>query len=72
MKHMNLETLMDILDWFDDDLFDYLNHILLTKLDGKERIQRAMPYLCEHAGQLIASHSGTEITYPEEQTVFSA
>lgn len=29
MKHMDLVTLMDILDWFDDDLYDYLNHILL-------------------------------------------
>ena len=42
MKHMNIETLMDILDWFDDGLYDYLDHILLTKPDGEARICRAM------------------------------
>ena len=40
MKHMNIETLIDILDWFDDGLYDYLNHILLSKLDGEARIRR--------------------------------
>ena len=35
MKHMNIETLMDILDWFDDGLYDYLDHILLTKPTAK-------------------------------------
>ena len=27
MKRMNLEALMDILDWFDDGLYDYLSLI---------------------------------------------
>ena len=49
MKHMNIETLMDILDWFDDGLYDYLNHILLSKLDGEARIRRAMPELRKYA-----------------------
>lgn len=65
MKHMNLEMLMDILDWFDDDLFDYLNHILLTKVDSEERIRRALPSLRKHARELVISHRGTELAYPE-------
>ena len=27
MKHMSFETLMDVLDWFDDSLYDYVHHI---------------------------------------------
>ena len=32
MTHMNFETLMDILDWFDDDLYDYINPVSYTHL----------------------------------------
>ena len=49
MKHMSFETLMDVLDWFDDSLYDYVHHILLSKLDGEDRIRRAMPLLQRHA-----------------------
>lgn len=72
MKHMNIETLMDILDWFDDDLYDYINHILLCKLDGEERIRRAMPSLRKHARALVIAHRGTESAYPEGQYRFTA
>ena len=65
MKHMNIETLIDILDWFDDGLYDYLIHILLTKLDGKARIRRAMPELRKYARSLVAAHRGTDRAYPE-------
>ena|SRR5699024_2833466 len=65
MKRMNIETLMDILDWFDDGLYDYLNHILLTKLDGEMRIRRAMPELRKYACSLVTAHRGTDCAYPE-------
>ena len=65
MKHMNIETLIDILDWFDDGLYDYLIHILLTKLDGKASIRRAMPELRKYARSLVAAHRGTDSAYPE-------
>ena len=65
MKHMNIETIMDILDWFDDGLYDYLNHILLSKLDGEVRIRRAMPELRKYARSLVAAHRGTDCAYPE-------
>ena len=65
MKHMNIETLIDILDWFDDGLYDYLNHILLTKLDGEARIRRAMPELRKYARSLVAAYRGTDRAYPE-------
>ena len=72
MKHMSFETLMDVLDWFDDSLYDYVYHILLSKLDGEERIRRAMPLLQRHAEELIASHMGTECAYPEDPVSLSA
>ena len=59
--------LMDILDWFDDGLYDYLNHILLSKLDGEARIRRTMPELRKYARSLVAAHRGTECAYPEGQ-----
>ena len=65
MKRMNIETLMDILDWFDDGLYDYLDHILLTKPDGKVRIRRAMPELRKYARTLVAAYRGTDRAYPE-------
>ena len=42
MKRMSFETLMDILDWFNDGLYDYIRHILLTTPDGEGRIRRAI------------------------------
>ena len=72
MKHMSFGTLMDVLDWFDDSLYDYVHHILLAKLDGEERIRRALPLLHRHAEELIASHRGTECAYPEEPVSLSA
>ena len=56
MKRMNLEALMDILDWFDDGLYDYIDHILLTKVDGAERVRRTMPQLRKYARELVAAH----------------
>ena len=58
MKHMDIDTLLDILDWFDDSLYDYIQHILLTKLDGEARVRRAMPSLRRHARALVAAHRG--------------
>lgn len=65
MKRMNLEALMDILDWFDDGLYDYIDHILLTKVDGAERVRQTMPQLRKYARELVAAHRGTENAYPE-------
>ena len=66
MKHMDIDTLLDILDWFDDSLYDYIQHILLTKLDGEARVRRAMPSLRRHARALVAAHRGTDSAYPEK------
>ena len=65
MKHMDIDTLLDILDWFDDSLYDYIQHILLTKLDGEARVRQAMPSLRRHAHALVAAHRGTDSAYPE-------
>ena len=64
MEHMSFETIMDILDWFDDSLFDYINHILLSKLDGERRIQLALPDLRLYAQELVERYRDTQRAYP--------
>ena len=66
MARMSLDTCMDIFDWFDDNTFEYINHILLCKVDGEERVKRALPELRKHARWLLKLHRGTEAAYPEE------
>ena len=66
MENFDFETCMDIFDWFDDNTFEYINHILLCKIDGEERVKRALPALRKHARWLLNLHSGTEHAYPEQ------
>ena len=66
MKPTTLAQCMDIFDWFDDPLLDYISHILVAKLDGEARVQRALEYLIDHAAELVAAHSGSESAYPAE------
>lgn len=61
---LTIDTCMDILDWFNDECFDYLYHIMLTKLDGDKRIERALPSIREHCLKLVNAHRGTEGAYP--------
>ena len=65
MAKLDLDTCMDIFDWFDDNTYEYLNHILLSKLDGEERIKRALPEIRKRAQWLLKIHRGTEWAYPE-------
>lgn len=64
MKPTTFSECMDIFDWFDDDLYDYLTHIWLAKLDASSRITRVLPCLIEHAEALVTAHVGTEAAYP--------
>ncbi len=64
MKHMSFEICMDIFDWFDDGMYDYIHHILLSKLDGEQRIQRALPHLQAYAQELVERYRHTERAYP--------
>jgi len=64
MKPTTFEDCMDVFDWFDDALYEYLNHIWLSKLDADARIARALPRIIDHAAELIAAHAGTEVAYP--------
>ena len=68
MKHIkyDLETCMDIFDWFDTAEYDFLNHILLTKVDGEERVRRILPQLRNRAKWLVKVHRGCEDAYPED------
>ena len=71
MEHINydLATCMDIFDWFDADEFDYINHIMISKLDGDERVRRALPEICKRAQWLVMIHRGCENAYPEYTAV---
>ena len=60
---LSFETCMDILDWFNDDIHDYITHILLARLDGEERIRRAMPTISEYCLKLIAAHNTHDNAY---------
>ena len=67
MKHiLSFQICMDILDWFNDSYFDYINHILLSKVNGEERINRALPVISEYCLNLINAHRTTENAYPPE------
>ena len=66
MANLSLETCMDIFDWFDDSTFEYINHILLCKINGEERVKRTLPELRKRARWLLKIHRGTEGAYPEE------
>ena len=63
-RTFRLETCLDILDWFNDPDFDYINHILVSKLDGEERIRRALPLISKHCAELIRVHANTPAAYP--------
>lgn len=63
---LDLDTCMDIFDWFDDNSYEYLSHILISKIDGEERIKRAMPAIRKRARWLVKLHRGTECAYPEK------
>ena len=66
MKIHTLAQCMDIFEWFDDPTYEYIHHVLLTKLGGDARVAQALDILCEQAEKLIADHRGTESAYPEE------
>jgi len=66
MTKLTLEACMDIFDWYDDETYEYINHILLSKLDGEERVKRVLPELRKRARFLLRVHAGTEAAYPEE------
>ncbi len=65
MAKLTLDDCMDIFDWFDDSTYDYIRHILLSKLGGEERVKRALPELRKRARYLLKVHAGAEDAYPE-------
>ena len=66
MENLDVHDCMDIFDWFDDSTFDYVNHILLCKIDGEKRVRRALPEMRKRAHFLLDLNRGTECAYPEE------
>ena len=62
---LDLKTVMNIFDWFNSPNFELIDHILLTKADGEERIRRAMPTFRKEARRLVRHYRNTEIAYPD-------
>ena len=58
---LSFEICMDILDWFDDPYYDYLNHTMIAKLDGEARVRGALPTISDYCRELVAAHAATEI-----------
>ena len=44
--------------------FDYINHILVAKLDGEERINRALPAISEYCLNLVDAYRSSDNAYP--------
>ena len=61
---LSLAACLDILDWFNDSHFDYINHILLAKLDGEEQVNRALPAISEYCLKLVEAHLSSDNAYP--------
>lgn len=62
---MDFETCMDVLDWFDDsELYEYLHHVSVSRLDADACIGRILPMLRNRVRALMDAHIGTEIEYP--------
>lgn len=72
MAKLDLDTCMDIFDWFDDATFEHINHILISKVNGERRVRSAMPAIRQHARWLVNLHRDTEYAYPEETLPKSA
>ena len=72
MAQLDLYTCMDIFDWFDDATFEYIDHILTSKVNGEQRVRSAMPANRAHARWLLNLHRDTESAYPEETLLKSA
>ena len=66
MKPTTFAQCMNVFDWYDENLYAYLYHIWIAKLDAKARIARALPSLIEYAATLIAAHEGTDEAFPVE------
>lgn len=64
----DLDTCIDILDWFNDPGYEYLVHTLLSKLDGEQRLASTLPELRNRARVLVLAHRGCEDAYPETLT----
>ena len=64
MAKLDLHTCLDIFDCYDNATFEYVNHILMTKIDGEERVKRAMPDLQKRARWLVNLYANTEEAYP--------
>ena len=60
----DLDTCLDILDWFNDPDYSYINHILVSKLDGDERVNRALPLISKRCAELVQAHANTPKAYP--------
>ena len=72
MAKLDLDTCMDLFDWFGDATFEHINHILISKINCEQRVRSAMPAIRQHARWLVNLHRDTECAYPEKTLPKSA
>jgi len=63
-ENWTLDQCMDVLDWFDDPLYEYMYDILVSKLDADARVKRTFVGLVAHVERLMSKHQGMENEYP--------
>lgn len=56
MKITTFAQCMDVFDYYDASLYEYLTHIRLSKTNADERITRALPQLIARAEELVAAY----------------
>ncbi len=56
MKITTFAQCMDVFDCHDATLYEYLTHILLSKIDAEQRVARALPHLIARAEELVAAY----------------
>ena len=64
MAKMDVQTCLDIFEWFSDTKFAYVAHIVANKADGEQRARHALPDMRKRAKWLLDTYSGTEAAYP--------
>lgn len=68
-NEMSFEMCMDILDWFDDELFDEVSNDMAsgrhTDAAGNYVKEFALPAMRDRAQQLVNSFAGTAVAYPQ-------
>ena len=60
---LTVDEVMNILDHYDAELYEFLNHIMWTKAAGITRVEMALPWLTTHCVNLLVDYKDTDDAY---------